>query len=266
MSLLPPKLVSSHTTYTLFLNAAILGFVDWPVLSLKFAVTFPKVAPLFPLLARSMSLLLPPELVSSHTTYTFFPDANICGFVDSPVCLLKFAVTFPKVAPLFSLLARSMSLFLSVVSSHTTYTFFPDANICGFVDSPVLLLRFVTFPKVAPLSVLLVKSMSLLPPELVSSHTTYTLFLNAAILGFVDSPVLLLTFGVTFPKVAPLFPLLAKSMSLLPPEVVSSHTTYTSLPEVATFCSLEVPELLLRFLVNITGLAGGIVLFMLGVV
>src|SRR5215212_4398665 len=160
-----------------------------------------------------MSLLLPPELVSSHTTYTFFPDANICGFVDSPVCLLKFAVTFPKVAPLFSLLARSMSLFLSVVSSHTTYTFFPDANICGFVDSPVLLLRFVTFPKVAPL-----------------------------------------------------LPLLAKSMSLLPPELVSSHTTYTSLPEVATFCSLEVPELLLRFLVNITGLAGGIVLFMLGVV
>src|SRR5918994_1425896 len=112
------------------------------------------------------------------------------GLVESPVLLLRlFAIV--KVAPLSELLANIIwPLPVSVVSSHTRYTLFPDTANLGLRESPAVRLTFLTVVKFFP-SNELIRSISLLPP-LVSSHATNISLPETATFGLVESPVLLL--------------------------------------------------------------------------
>src|SRR5215216_6370402 len=111
---------------------------------------------------------------------------------DSPRELLKLREG-PKLVPPLALLANIISVPPALLSSHTTYTLFPETATSGLAEFPALLLRFFALVKLAPLSELLANITSefdapaavLFIPTL--SHTTYTLFPETATSGLAES-------------------------------------------------------------------------------
>src|SRR2546421_272761 len=109
-----------------------------------------------------------------------------------------------------------------VYPSQPRYSLLQDTAICGVNEPLGLMLRFIVLPKVLPLLVLFLKSISPFP-KVKSYHTTYTLLPDTAICGLNESPGLVLSF-IILPKVLPLLVILLKNISLLP-GVKSCHTT-----------------------------------------
>src|SRR6266513_381075 len=92
-----------------------------------------------------------------------------------------------------TILLKLMSPFPELRSFHTTYTLLPSATICGKRELPGLLLRFITSPKLVPLSVLFLRNTSAFP-GVESCHTTYILLSSIAAIGSLECPALLLKF------------------------------------------------------------------------
>src|SRR6266487_4041354 len=84
--------------------------------------------------------LYPLVPLPSQTTYTLFPAAAICGENDLRVLLPLTICSLEKFVPLSVLFSKYMSLYpLVPLPSHTTYTLFPAAAICGGYKLTVLL-------------------------------------------------------------------------------------------------------------------------------
>src|SRR6185503_19645232 len=196
-----------------------------------------NVWPLFVLNAKKISSL--PGVSSSHTTYTLFPSDEICGSSELPVFSSLRLSGVLKVWPLFVLNAKKISELPRVLSSHTTYTLFPSEEICGSsAEGPVVSLRLSGVLNVWPLFVLNAKKMSEFG-NVISLHTTYTLFPSDEICGSTEGPVVSLRLSGVL-NVWPLFVLNAKKMSELP-EGTSAHTTYTLFPSDEICGSTEGP-------------------------
>jgi hypothetical protein len=121
----------------------------------------------------------------------FPPLEIICGTTDSPSLLLRFLV-LPNESPSLPLALKNMSKFpSSPLSCHTIRTASETEDICAFLESPSLLLRFLVLANVEPLLVLTLKSMSRFPGVL-SCYTIYTLLPCRSICGLNESPSLLL--------------------------------------------------------------------------
>ena len=154
---------------------------------------------------------------------------------------------FGNVPPLSRDLLYKISKFPVVISVHTTCTILPKVAIADKFEIPALLLRFfITLGNVTPPFSDLLYKMSC-----VSCHTMCTLSPRTAIAAPDAAPpplplIFFIIFGNVFP---PSSDLLCKISGI--PNVLSVHTTCTTLPETAIAGNVESPALLLRFFITL---------------
>jgi hypothetical protein len=115
-------------------------------------------------------------------------------------------------------------------------------DIDGFPEVPLVWLKLIVLPNVAPPLVLLLNSTSSFP-GVSSIHTTYTLLPDTAIAGL-DKNALVWLKLIVLPNVAPPSVLLLYNISKFPDDL-SAHTTYTLFPDTAIAGTSENPPLLL---------------------
>jgi hypothetical protein len=94
-------------------------------------------------LARQCTSPFPELSFSIHTTYTSFPEDDIFGVSDAAAVLVR-RPSDPvlKVLPPSVLALNIISLLPGVLSLHTTYALFPEADIAGSTEAPEFVLRF----------------------------------------------------------------------------------------------------------------------------
>src|SRR5215216_3539438 len=117
----------------------------------------------------------------------------------------------------------------------------------GNSESPAIELKLIGLSNVVPLSVLLLKNVSVSSEvALLFSHTTYTLLPDVIMNGNSESPALVLKL-IGLSNVVPLSVLLLKNMSRFPVvALLFSHTTYTLLPDVIMNGNSESPAIELK--------------------
>ena len=114
-----PRLLSCHTTYTLFPDVAIVCNIEGPASILRLIVG-PNVSPtlVYSMFYKSQSFL---ELSSSHTTYTLFPDVATTGLAENPPLLLRLMVAPKLVPPSVDFLNKIFKVSWSIIKPYYIY-------------------------------------------------------------------------------------------------------------------------------------------------